>query len=272
MQAQALRHVLVAGGGITAWCAATALKRRAPFLGVTLLETPPSPHALADRIACTLPSIVGFHADLGLREEDSILRTGAGYRLGSLFVGWSADGRDYAHVYDRYGQPIGPTSFHLLWLRAERLGPVAAFDAHAPAAALARAGRFVPPTADSPFATHEYGLTLDLPRYARMIRAFAQHVGVETVAASIADVVRDDRGGIASLTLADGRSLAADLFVDATGPEARLRGAIDGAYDDWSRWLPCDRVLLAQGAEVEPPVLTPVTALAAGWRGKGPCK
>lgn len=261
-----LRTVLVAGGGITGWYAAAAIKRRAPFLDVTMLATRAAPDALADRIACTLPSIRGFHADLGIGEEDAVLRTGAACRLGTLFSGWADDLPDYAHVYDRYGQRFGPTSFHLHWLRARRAGRADAFDSYAPAAALARAGRFVPPTPGTPFADHDYGLTLDLPRQERMVRAFADHVGVRIVAGEIADVAIDDRGFVARLTLVGGGSLAADLVVDATGPAARLRGAIDQAVDDWSGWLPCDRLLIHAGAPIEPPVLTPVVAHAAGWR------
>ncbi len=266
MQPGALRSVLVAGGGITAWCAAAALKRRAPFLDVTMLATPPSPDALSDRIACTLPSLLGFHGDLGIGEGDGVVRTGSGYRLGTAFAGWAAGSTDYVHAYGRYGRPLGPTSFHLHWLRATRDGAVAAFDAYSPAAALARAGRFVPPATETPFADHEYGLTLDLPRYAGMIRAFALHVGVREVAGGIADVAIDDRGGVASVALADGRTVTADLYVDATGPAARLRGAIDDKRDDWSAWLPCDRVLIADGVATEPLVLTTVVAHPAGWR------
>ncbi len=78
MQPGALRTVLVAGGGITGWCAAAALKLRALFLEVTILATSASPHALADRIDCTLPSLIGFHGDLGIGEDDGVVRTGSG--------------------------------------------------------------------------------------------------------------------------------------------------------------------------------------------------
>ena len=268
-QGCAIRSILVAGGGIVGWLAAAALKRRAPFLAVTLLDSAPSPNALADRITCTLPSLAGFHADLGIGDEDAVVRTGAGYRLGTRFVGWGRDDADYVHAYDHYGQAFGATAFHLHWLRAEREGAVPRFDAFAPAAALGRAGRYAPPTPGTIFARHQPGLTLDLPRYTRMIRAFAAHVGVDVVAGEIADIERDGRGGIAAVALADGRQLAADLYVDATGPEARLRDAIDTARDDWSAWLPCDRVMLADGPPAEPPLLTPVTAHAAGWSWDG---
>jgi tryptophan halogenase len=268
MSQTALRTVLVAGGGITGWCAAAALKRRAPFLDVTILASTPSPDALADRIACTLPSLLGFNADLGIGEADAVARTGSGYRLGSRFEDWADGMPGYVHAYGRYGYPLGPTAFHLHWVRALRENaPPAAFDSFCAAAMLARADRFVPPTPGTPFADHEYGLTLHVPRYVTMLRAFALHVGVREISEKIADVRLDTRGGIENVTCVGGDTLTADLFLDATGPEARLRGTIDTTRDDWSRWLPCDRVALADSAiPVEPFVLTPVTAHPAGWR------
>jgi tryptophan halogenase len=264
MRGERLERIVVAGGGITAWCAAAALKRHAPSLDVTILACTPSPDALADRIACTLPSLLGFQEDLGIGVADGIVRTGSGYRLGTLFVGWAAGLPDYVHAYGRYGTSFGPAAFYLHWVRSAQDGTAAPFDSHSPAAALARAGRFVPPTATSPFADHECGLTLDLPRHAAMLRAFALHVGVREIVGEIAGVTLDGDTAIAAIRLVDGSAQSADLFIDATGPEARLRGSIDAVSDDWSAWLPCDRVLLAE-PDAEPAVLTTVTAHQAGW-------
>ncbi len=261
-----MRHVLVAGSGLTAWCAAAALKRRAPFLAVTLLATPPADDALGDRITCTLPSLPGFQADLGIGEDDGVTRTGAGYRLGTRFSGWAEGLPDYVHAYGGYGHAIGPAAFHLHWVRAALAGAVAPFDAFSPAAQVARAGGFVPPTPDTLFAGHEYGLTLDLARHVAMMRAFAHHVGVRETSGSVEAVEVDDHGHVIAIALEHGPKLTADLYIDATGPTARLRGAIDDAWQDWRDWLPCDRVLLGTQASGEgAPVLTPVTAHAAGW-------
>lgn len=264
MQQDRLERVLVAGGGITAWSAAAALKRRAPFLDVTILNCAPSPDALADRIACTLPSLLGFHDDLGIGPADGIVRTGSGYRLGTLFSGWTTGLPDFVHAYGRYGRAFGPTAFHLHWARSAQEGSTAPFDSHSPAAVLARAGRFAPSIPETPFADHEYGLTLDLPRYRTMMRAFALHVGVREIVGEIASVLRDDGDGITAVELSGGGRLAADLFVDASGPGAWLRGALDDVRDDWTRWLPCDRVLLAE-VPAEPAVLTTAVAHPAGW-------
>ncbi len=269
MEGRAIREVLVVGGGVVGWSAAAALKRRAPFLAVTINPVPPPPDALADRVPATLPSIRGFHGDLRIGEEDAVLATGSGYRLGSRFAGWSKDRADYVHAYGRHGQAFASTAFHLQWLRAAREGATAPFDSFSPAAALAGDGRFAPPAPDAGalFSGYEYGLHLDVERYRAMLRAFALHVGVREESRPIAGTRLRADGFIEALALGDGGEQRADLFVDATGPGATLRAALDDRRDDWRRWLPCDRVLFAHGpAPADPPPLDRVTALGAGWR------
>ncbi|MBV9883963.1 MAG: tryptophan 7-halogenase, partial [Sphingomonadaceae bacterium] len=269
-EGNAIREVVVAGGGVVGWSAAAALRRRLPGLSVTIVPVPPPADALADRIASTLPSTIAFHADLGLSDADTIVRAGSSFRLGTRFDGWAEGLPAYVHAYGEYGRPFGTASFHLHWVRAARRAAAAAFDAHAPAAAIARAGRFAPPQGDpgSPLAGFAYGLQLNLPRYLQMMRAYALHLGVRERSVGIGNVqLRGEDGFIESLRLDDGSALAADLFVDCTGPAAALRGALDRDFDSWAQWLPCDRVLLAEGPPPPAPsALDDVAAMPAGWR------
>lgn len=255
---------------MVAWGCAAALRRKLPALEVTVIPLAVAPGALADRIASTLPSILDFHRDIGLEDSDPVLRAGCGFRAGTLFEGW-VDGRDdYAHVYDRYGQQFGTTSFHNHWVRAAKSGRAAAFDAHAPAAAMARAGRFLLPeyqSAESPLTEFGFGLALDVGSYTAMLRAYAQHIGARERVAAIAGVqLRGEDGFIAALALDDGSTITADLFVDCTGPAALLRSELDGNFEDWSQWLPCDRVLMADAGVTEGEPLDRAIAHAAGWR------
>jgi tryptophan halogenase len=270
MGAGPIRDVVVAGSGITAWSAAAALKRQLPTLSVTLVTEPVPADALADRIASTLPSILGFQADLGISEADAVLRAGSGFRLGTVFEGWAEGHPAYVHAYGPYGRAFATGSFHQHWLRLARQGVAAPFETHCAAAMLARAGRFVHPQGEpgSPLSDFEYGLVIDPARYGQMMRAFAQHVGVAVRASGIAGVeLGGEDGRIAALRLADGSAIAGDLFVDCTGPAARLRSALDDRFEPWGAWLPCDRILLA---ESPPPAELPSTdravATRAGWR------
>jgi tryptophan halogenase len=264
-----VRSVAVIGGGIVGWSAAVALKRRVPGISVTIVPVMPPDDALADRMPQTLPSAIGFHDDVGLREEDAVLRAGGGWRLGTLFEGWAGGQPAYVHAYGNYGQPFGTASFHQHWTRAAHAGSAAPYDAHSPAAMLARAGRMLPPNPPpgSPFADVQAGLVLDVGRYRAMLAAFARHLGVVVREGKVAGVhLRSGDGFIERVALADGGSVAADLFVDAAGPAGVLRSAIDADFEDWRPWLACDRLLHASAVATDASPLDQVVALPAGWR------
>jgi tryptophan halogenase len=270
LSANAIREVVVAGGGIVGWSAAAALKRRLPGLSVTVVPVPPPADALADRIGSTLPSILEFHRDIGLTDADTVVRAGSSFRLGTCFEVWAQGLPSYVHAYGEYGRPFGTASFHLHWIRAAHRKAAAAFDSHSPAAAIARAGRFVQPQGEdgSPLATFEYGLQLNLPRYREMMRAYARHLGVTERDAGIAEVrLRSEDGFVEALRLDDGSEVRGHLFVDCTGPAATLRSALDEDFEAWERWLSCDRIILAETPPPpEPTALDTVVAVPFGWR------
>src|SRR5207302_9339309 len=181
MDSRAIRSVIVAGGGIVGWSAAAALKRRLPSLSVTVVDSAPAANALAERIICTLPSIVDFHRDLGLSEADTVLRAGSGYRLGTRFEGWAQ--ADYVHAYGSYGAALGSVPFHQHWLRAANASAAAPFDSYSAAAVIARDGRFASPeaVARAGLGTGGYGLHIDPPRYREMMRALALRLGATAI-------------------------------------------------------------------------------------------
>jgi tryptophan halogenase len=268
MGAQPIRSVVIAGGGIVGWSAACALKRQLPMLDVAVAASEPPANALADRMVPTLPSIVEFHRDLGLTEADTVVRANSGLRLGTRFGGWSADGADYVHAYGQYGRQIGPSAFHQHWLRTA--GEADAFDSYSAAAAVGGAGRFAHPRDASepllpPFA---HGLHIDPARYREMMRAYALHLGVAERTGEVADVrLRGEDGFVQALVLGNGEQVEGDLFVDATGPAATVRSRLDKRREDWSKWLPADRILFADGApSAEPQPLDRCVAVEAGWR------
>ena len=262
-----VRSILVAGGGIVGWSAAAALRRKLPQIELNVLACAPAPDALAERIPSALPSITGFHEDIGLGEADTVARVGSAIRLGTRFEGWTGAGSSYVHGYSPYGAPLGTTSFHHLWLREAEEEAPPAFDAFCPAAALAAAGRFAPSEAEALRAV-QHGLELNLPRYRELMRAFALHLGARERTGEIGEVrLNGETGFVDGLTTTDGATIQVDLYIDCTGPAARLRGRSDAAFDDWSRWLPCDRLLIADAPPpAEPPLLGRVEAIDGGWQ------
>ena len=262
--ARPIRSVAIVGGGITGLTAARAFARALPQVAVTVVETPPDPAALADRLPGTLPAINTFHAWLGI-DEAALVRGGlATHRLGTRFAGWSAGGTDWVHAYGDHGLPAAGIPFHQLWARAEARGVAPPFDRFCAAAVLLRAGKFVHPQADpaSPLSSYDYALRLDPDAYRTMLH---RDLPANFVAGSLGGIERRDDGGAAALILSDGRRVEADLFLDCAGPSAPLLSLFDPMFENWGAWLPCDRLLLARGASSEPAPSDDVAAVDIGW-------
>jgi tryptophan halogenase len=74
------------------------------------------------------------------------------------------------------------------------------------------------------------------------------------------------------VVLEDGSRLEADLFLDCSGFRGLLiEQALETGYEEWTRWLPCDRaVAVASAADPEPLPFTRSTALDSGWQWRIP--
>ncbi|RST30205.1 tryptophan 7-halogenase [Sphingomonas ginkgonis] len=251
-----IRRILVVGDGIVAWCAAAAIRRHLPVIAVDVLAQPVAPDALADRVAATLPSLVGFHEDLRLSERDTLGAAGSSRRAGNLMTDWSGIGERFVHAYGPVGEPVDGSNFHQQWLRSADAAP-AAFDSFSENGGAALAGRI---PEDS-----EHGLTLTPGRYRAMIRAFALHLGARERSGAAAATETDAEGRLEAVRTTTGDRLEADLFIDAAGP-AGLPGTASAAdWEDWSAWLPCDRVAIASAPASDPLPLDRVEGLPWGW-------
>ena len=264
-----IRSLCVLGGGITGFSAALAFARALPRVQVRLIATPADPAALADRPVASLPAIHRFHAAIGIDELELVRDGCALHHLGTRFLGWSASGESWFHVFGDYGLTADGVPFHQIWAKLRATRPVAPYDRFAAAARLAEAGKFVHPQDDSgsPLSTYLYGLRLDPRVYLeRLVVECGKH-DIQVVDGEWGAAVPRDDGGIAAIRLKDGQAFEADLFIDCSGPSAPLRSAVDGAWEDWSEWLPCDRLLTGTAERSSPPEPSDqIVAVDDGWR------
>jgi tryptophan halogenase len=251
-----LRTVAIAGDGPTGLATAIALRRALPRCEVIVISTPADPAALADQAVTLAPQSTAFLSRYGIEEDGLVVRAGGSHRMAVELVGWSSPKNRSLHPYGA--------------------APPEGVEAPAVAAALAAAGRFAHPSDDpsSPLSDIDYALRINPPAYRRHLAALAAQIGIVSRRAGLSAAVPDGEGRIAHLRLADGETVAADLFVDCSGPAALVAGVLPGAAAgtaaaeaDWSHILPCDRLLLP--AAPRPPCLTPldrITATEFGWR------
>jgi tryptophan halogenase len=114
----------------------------------------------------------------------------------------------------------------------------------------------------------EFGLQLTLERYSALIRDYALHLGVTMHVGTFVDVdLRSTDGFIDKLVCENGAEIAADLFIDCTGPAALLHSRLDSPFIGWNQWLLCDRIVLSDGMpETAVVSMDRVKALAFGWQ------
>jgi tryptophan halogenase len=117
-----------------------------------------------------------------------------------------------------------------------------------------------------------YALHLDATLAARYLRSAAERAGVIRLERKVVSASRREDGLLDELKFEDGGTLRADLFIDASGARAELIGGmLETPFEDWTRWLPCDRLLTVPTTldEARTPVVR-VTARAAGWQSRMP--
>jgi tryptophan halogenase len=274
MAGSAVRRIVIVGGGSAGWMAAAALSalvgRRVEE--IVLVESPEIGTIGVGE--ATLPTLRAFNATLGIDEIEFIRKTQATFKLGIEFKGWNPQ-RTFFHGFSDFGPDLRGVSPHQLWLRARAAGDERSYADYSVSTVAAGLGRFAPPRADraSVLGSYSYAFQFDATSYAAHLRAFAEQRGVKRIEGRIVDVrLRPEDGFIDSVLLQGERSVGGDLFIDCSGFAALLiERSLHAGFDDWSRWLPCDRALaVASARSSEPAPFTSSIAHRAGWQWRIP--
>ncbi len=263
-------RIVIVGGGTAGWMAAaaiaTALRGRSTVEVVESVEI-----GIVGVGEATFPSIRAYNKIVGIDEAEFVRATNGTYKLGIQFCDWRVKGEHYFHTFGDFGQLGGP---HALWGQYRRLVDAApgGFGEQCLPTMMAMQGRFVAASKEAPF---DYAYHFDAALYAGFLRDLALKRGARRTEGRIVEVHRRPDGGVASVKLADGRELAADLFVDCSGFASLLLGKTLGEpFVDFSRWLPVDRAWACPcertGSELTP--YTRATALEGGWAWRIPLR
>jgi len=271
---QALRSILVVGGGSAGWMSAAAIAHvTRQACEITLVES--DEIGIVGVGEATIPPIRMFNQMLGIEEADFIRATQGSFKLGIEFVDWGRIGNRYFHPFGRYGVDFDSVPLHHFWLRARAEGDETPWQDYSMAWAAARENRFDHPKRDPRFiqSTFDYAYHFDASLYARFLRSYAEQRGVRRIEGRIVSVDQDPQTGqIMAVRLADGRRLEAEFFVDCSGFRGLLiEETMKTGYEDWTHWLPCDRAVAVPCARTA--AFTPYTrstARTAGWQWRIP--
>ncbi len=275
MADQAIRKIVIVGGGTAGWMSAAPLALK---LGHTCeIAVVESPEIGTVGVGeATLPTIRYFNQALGLDPVEFVARTKATFKLGIEFRDWGRLGNRFFHGFGDFGPDIEYRSSYLYWQRLERnIKDMPSYEDWSVAAVMARKHRFAPPTGGQPSAGNAYSFAyhFDAGLYAAHLRDYAMARGVARIEGYITGVEQHPQSGnIVAVKLRDGRRVEGELFIDCSGFRGLLiEGVYQAGYDDWSAMLPCN---CAQAVPCESAGrLTPYTVSAAkgaGWTWRIP--
>jgi tryptophan halogenase len=254
----------VVGGGTAGYFVAIALKRRFPDLRVTVVESSSIPIIGVGEATTTLmPPFL--HHRLGIDVVELYREVRPTWKLGIKFA-WGLPGDSYftypfgpadpidAHAHDG---DIRTQSLTSLLMAADR-SPILR-DASGQVRSLL-------PTTKLAYHLHN-------APFVRFLARHAARLGVEHIDALVEVVAAPDRRRVEMLRTRDGRELAFDLYVDASGFSSQLLDkALGSPFESYASSLYCDRAIVADVPQRDG-VVSPYTlaeTMDHGWCWKIP--
>jgi len=255
-----IQDVLILGGGTAGFFMAASLKTHHPSLRVRVVRSP-SLGIIGVGEGSTTDLLRFLHGYLRVPPEEFHRAVKPSLKLGIKFV-WGQE--DYHYTFTgalrQKFQPSGiPVGFACD-------GSLADADL---ATALMAQGKVFPPSPDGPWplVQHTVGYHIENAELVAWLEAHAAKLGIEVIDGDLAEA-EQAAGRIQALRLQDGRRLAADFFVDASGFRAELIGkALGTPFLSYADSLFCDKAVVGGWERTHEPILPYTTAetMDAGW-------
>ncbi|HEX9953964.1 MAG TPA: tryptophan halogenase family protein [Allosphingosinicella sp.] len=275
MNQHAIRDVVIVGGGTAGWMAAAAFARflNNGYTRTTLIES--EEIGTIGVGEATIPPLITFNRMLGINENEFIAATQGTFKLGIDFVDWAEIGKRYFHPFGLHGHDLEGVHFHQLYLREAQRRQLPDISEWSMSAVAAARGKYARPgvQAQVPLSQLLYAFHFDAGLYARFLRTYAERGGVTRLEGKVVDVAqRPEDGYIRSVTLADGRTVEGDLFIDCSGFRGLLtEQTLETGYENWTHWLPNNRAIAVPSSySGQPDPYTRATARAFGWQWRIP--
>ena len=268
MSNQAVKKVVIVGGGTAGWMAAAAISKLiGKTLDISLIES--------DEIGtvgvgeATIPTMITLHRLLKIDERDFMASVQGTFKLGISFENWKNVDENYIHSFGFTGKDCWAAGFQHFWLKGKQQGISSDFGDYCNELQAAKQNKF----AVLPKNGLNYAFHMDAGLYAKYLRKIAEENGCKRIEGKITQVNLDPQSGdIGHLVMENGQTIDGDLFVDCSGFVGLLiNKALGTDYDDWSHYLPCDSAVAVQTKSVEEPIpYTRSIARDAGWQWRIP--
>lgn len=267
---ETIDHILICGDGLAAHMTAAVLSRQLPPTIRLTLVTAGGADTDLFYGSVTSPTAYAFNLAAGVFEPKLVLESDAAFSWGTKFEQWAGGARSWIQCFHLPLPVIDGVMFHHYLAQQH----VAQLERFLVSAVAARKGAFIhppqrPPQAGQQALTRaEYGYQIDPASYAGLFASSIDQARVRTISGKV-EAVEKGESGIASVRLSDGQRLAADLYVDCTGPEAPLISSLGSAFQEGRRLR--GAMSRRAAAQLGPPLRT-VSPATYGWRSETPLR
>jgi len=270
-----IRSIVIVGGGTAGWMAAASFAKHLEKLNCSIRLIESEQIGTVGVGEATIPPIIDFIRLLGVNENEIVREVKGTFKLGIAYRNWTRPGDYFFHPFGPTGFGMGPISFPAYWLKMFLDGRASRLEDYSIQCVAAAANKFMRPVhaPNTPLNKITYALHFDASLFARFLRKFSEARGVVRTEGKVKNVnLRAQDGFIESVTMENGETIAGDLFIDCSGFRGVLiEDALKTGYQDWTKWLPCDRALAVPTENAGPPAsYTLVTAREAGWQWRIP--
>ncbi len=274
--AEQIKKIVIVGGGTAGWMAASTLSHMLSGMQCDIKLIESEQIGTVGVGEATIPPILLFNKMLGIDENQFIKETQATFKLGIEFVNWKKIGHSYIHPFGDFGIDFDVRPFHQHWLNQRAKGYGRDLFDYSLMVQACQKKKFMRPLRNQPksaLAGINYAFQFDASLYAKFLRQYSEKRGVKRIEGKIESVAQHpETGYIESVTTDDKRTFDADLFIDCSGFRGLLiEQALKTGYEDWSKWLPCDRAVAIPCEKIAEPIpYTRATAHEAGWQWRIP--
>jgi tryptophan halogenase len=269
-----LSNVVVVGRDADLWLTASVIGQALAHadVKVTAIELPS--RLDNSHVSACLPPLEALHAKLNIDESALLRVTDGSFSFGQNIVAGCRRVPNFFHAWGAYGAPIDRRPFYPCWLKGVSLGLSSPFQSFSPTAVAAQNGRMLlPDDATTAFGRTDYGYHLNTLPYVGVLKSNAAALGVTLLEAKSVEVVGTPES-IAALIVDGSTRVEGELFIDATGEEARLLGdTMDVPEESWRVHFPADRMLMARAPKFTSiPAFAEIRTSPLGWTALHPSR
>lgn len=255
-----MNDILILGAGSAGLMAALALQRKLPGVKVRIVRSPEiGVIGVGEGTTPLFPQFIFNY--LGLDRTAFYREVEPTFKLGARFLKWGP--RPH---FDYPFETTYDTQMHGLPRMNAWYADWDFSYCNIPCAMMAKDLVFPRGKDGLPQLIEYFAFHIENAKFVGFLEKATRTLGVPIIDGKVKQVQRGP-SGVESLILEDGRSLTADLYIDASGFRAELLRALDVPHVPFDRALFCDRAVIGGWARAGEPIKPYTTAetMDAGW-------